>query len=238
MNFIYEEGLARDYDLKRKRPWRTLESFLNQIKTQQFLLEGLILDLGCGNGRNFELFKSKYIVGIDNSLEFLKIAKERKSQNKLKPHLILSDMKSLPLRPNSINIIFSIAALHHVHGVHYRQYMVKQLNLVLKKGGFLLITVWRKYQKRFRNYFINDFSKRLLFPKFKQHQKSLGLEDFGDIFIPWKVSKLNKTYERYYHLYSRTEIMRLFSNFKLLELRKLGGPNKKDNFFAFFKKMN
>jgi SAM-dependent methyltransferase len=238
MNFVYEKGLVQDYDLKRKRPWRTLESFLNQIKTQYSLLKGIIFDLGCGNGRNFELFKSKYIVGIDNSLEFLKIANERKFPDDLKPQLILSDMKSLPLRPNSINTIFSIAALHHVQRVHNRQYLAKQLHLVLKKGGFLLITVWRKYQKRFRNYFINDFFKRLFFPKFKQLQKSQGLDDLGDIFIPWKVSKLNKTYERYYHLYSRTEIMSLFSNFKLLKFRKLGGPNKKDNFFALFRKMN
>ena len=236
MDFIYEKELARDYDLKRKRPWNALESFLNQIRVKYFLLEGTILDLGCGNGRNFELFESKYIIGIDNSLEFLKLAKERKLPNELIPQLILSDMKSLPIRPNSIDMIFSIAALHHVQGVHNRQFLVKQLSLVLKKGGFLLITVWRRYQKRFRNYFINNFFKRFFSLKFKQLQKSKGLDDFGDILIPWKLSNLNKTYERYYHLYSKTEIKKLFSNFKKHELHKLGGPNKEDNFFALFQK--
>ena len=236
MNFIYEKELARDYDLKRKRPWSPLASFLNHVKPKYHPLEGRILDLGCGNGRNFELFGSEYLIGIDNSLEFLKIAKERKYRNEINAQLILSDMKALPLRPKSIDSLFSIAALHHVDKIQNRQILVNQLSIILKQGGFLLITVWRRYQKRFRNKFVIDYLKRIFSPNFRKFQEKRGLEDFGDILIPWKVSSSKSTYERYYHLYSKAEINRLFLNFKKLELQKFGGPNKKDNFFALFKK--
>ena len=238
MNFIYDKELARDYDLKRKKPWSALASFLNYLKTKDYHLDGKILDLGCGNGRNLELFKSNYLIGIDNSLEFLKIAKERKFHDKLNPQFILSDMKVLPLRPNSIDTIFSIAALHHIERVQNRQLLINQLYKILRKSGLLLITVWRRYQKRFRDYFIIDHLKRIFSLKFKQLQKDQGLEDFGDILIPWNVANLNKTYERYYHLYTKAEIKRSFSSFKKLELCKLGGPNKSDNFFALFIKIN
>ena len=238
MNFIYEKELARDYDLKRKKPWSPLVSFLNYLKTKYYLLDGKIIDLGCGNGRNFELFPSKYLIGIDNSMEFLKIAKERKSQNRVNPQLILCDMNALPLRLSSIDTIFSIAALHHIKKVQNRKLMINQLSLILKKNSLFLITVWRKYQKRFRRYFIKDFLKRIFSKNYTNLQKNRGLNDFGDILIPWKVSNLNKTYKRYYHLYSKAEIEKLFSNFKKLEIRKMGGPTKKDNFFALFKKKN
>ena len=145
-------------------------------------------------------------------------------------------MKALPLRPKSIDSLFSIAALHHVDKIQNRQILVNQLSIILKQGGFLLITVWRRYQKRFRNKFVIDYLKRIFSPNFRKFQEKRGLEDFGDILIPWKVSSSKSTYERYYHLYSKAEINRLFLNFKKLELQKFGGPNKKDNFFALFKK--
>ena len=238
MNFIYEKELARDYALKRKKPWSALVSFLNYLKTKHHLLDGYIIDLGCGNGRNFELITSKYLIGIDNSLEFIKIAKERESQNNLNPQLILSDMNALPLRPKSIDTIFSIAALHHIKRGQNRQLLINQLHTILKKSGLLLITVWRRYQRRFRTYVIKDFLKRSISLRYARLQKGRGLDDFGDIFIPWKVSNLNKTYERYYHLYSKSEIKKLFSHFKILEIRKMGGPTNEDNFFALFKKSN
>ena len=59
---MYDKELARDYDLKRKKPWSALASFLNYLKTKDYHLDGKILDLGCGNGRNLELFKSNLII--------------------------------------------------------------------------------------------------------------------------------------------------------------------------------
>ena len=236
MNLIYEKDLARDYDLKRKKPWKALISFLNQIKKKLNLINGRIIDLGCGNGRNFDLIKSSFLIGIDNSLEFLKIAQDRKNNTNREVELILTDMKTLPFRAYSIDTIFSIASLHHVKRYRTRLSIINQLHKILNDGGYVVITVWRKYQKKFRNYFIIDLVKRTFSKKYRLRQEHLGLNEYGDIIIPWKVSKVDKTYERYYHLYSKSELKEEFSQFQMIECRKMGGPTKKDNFFALFKK--
>ena len=236
MNLIYEKDLAQDYDLKRKRPWKPLISFLNQIEKKINLLNGRIIDLGCGNGRNFDLIKNTFLIGIDNSLEFLKIAKKRKINGRRDIELILSDMRALPFRTNSIDTTFSIASLHHVKRFQTRFSLINQLHEILKDGGFVVITVWRKYQRKFRIYFIIDLFKRFFSKKYKKQQEILGLDEYGDIIIPWKVSKVDKSYMRYYHLYSKSELKEEFSRFQMIECRKMGGPTKKDNFFALFKK--
>lgn len=236
MNFVYEKELARDYDLKRKKPWQPLISFLNLVKDKYSLYDGKIIDLGCGNGRNFQLFNSKYLIGIDNSSEFLEIARKKKNEENGAVQFILSDMKKLPLREASIDSIFSIAALHHVKSNKARQLLVNQLHGILKNGGFLMVTVWRRYQRRFRKHFIFDWLKRILSSRYKKLQRSHQLDDYGDILIPWKVSSLEIPIKRYYHLFSKLELKKEFFNFKKLEIRKTGGPTKKDNFFALFKK--
>ena len=108
-----------------------------------------IVDLGCGNGRNFDLINTTFLIGIDNSLDFLKIAKKRNLNENRKIELILSDMRTLPLRVDSIDTFLSIASLHHVKGFHSRLGLVNQLYEILKDAGFVLITVWRKYQRKY-----------------------------------------------------------------------------------------
>jgi hypothetical protein len=67
-------------------------------------------------------------------------------------------------------------------------------------------------------------------------QNKLDLEEFGDKFIPWTISKENLTYNRFYHFFSRKELKKLLQMYIIMELKKRGGPNKKDNFFVLAKK--
>ena len=237
--------IAEDYDLKRKKPWRALEVFIKDFVKNNGNFKGTVLDLGCGNARNFPLFKERNnrIIGIDKTLQFLKIAKnllkngalfDKRSNNSVQ--LINCDFLYLPLRKNSINFLISIASYHHVHTKIERYNLITTINDILKPKGFILVSVWRKYQKGYKGHFLKDILKRKLFPSYKKQQTNLGLPEFGDIYISWTLSKENKTYKRFYHFFSKFEIKHILSIFKIIVLRKFGGPNKKDNFFILAQK--
>ncbi|TFF88560.1 MAG: class I SAM-dependent methyltransferase [Promethearchaeota archaeon] len=236
--------IAEDYHNKRKYPWRDLQNYINALDplVRNELLKGTCLDLGCGNGRNFKIFKSKEnrLVGLDNSIEFIEIAKNRienfspKSQNTI--DLIVSDMNNLPFRRNTLKNIFSIASLHHVRGKATRKKLVSQIYKILISEGYFFLTLWRRWQKRFRKYFLIDYMKLKLVPSYKKSQKKVGLLEFGDKFIPWTVPKDNITIRRFYHFFSKKEAESLLENFAIKSLDFEGGPNNKDNLFILTKK--
>ncbi len=234
------DGFAKDYDNKRKNPWIPLKIFLEDLDNQDYKFNGIIIDLGCGNGRNLPLLKktNNSVIGIDKSLNFLHLARERKDLRERNIHFLLSDMLALPIRPSSINSIFSIASIHHVMNITERSLIMEFSNLMLRKNGYIIISVWRKFQKKYRNYFFFEFMKQKLSFKYKKRQESFGLHEFGDILIPWTVSSKQITFNRYYHLFSKNELKRLLVGFKILRLSKLGGPNGKDNYFILAEKNN
>jgi len=237
--------LAKDYHKKRSKPWKVLESFVEEIKEKETSFTGYNIDLGCGNGRNFSTFlqPNNRLIGVDNPFEFLRIARDHlKLDNNLPKdsfnfiQLILSDILFLPIRPNVIQNIFSIATIHHIKDKTQRDYAISELYRLLRKKGHFLFTVWRKYQKNYRSYFIKDKLKRLFSPKYRKTQINLGLNEYGDKFVPWTLSAEKKTYNRFYHFFSNKEIKKLFNEYTILEFKKIGGPNKRDNFFVLAQK--
>lgn len=237
---------AKDYHNKRRKPWNAFKSFFNETINEGYTFNGLIIDLGCANGRHFSVLKNdnNRIIGIDNSIEFLKIAKEnlpkngKKDFNTSNTNLLLADISKLPLRDNSIKNIISIAALHHIRTKKEREETFDFLYKTLSYGGLLLISVWRRWQKRFKTHFIKNWFKRKLKPNFKKEQMSKGLTEFGDIFVPWTISSENNTINRFYHLFSSKELHCLLTKFKIIKFEKRGGPGKKDNYFVLAQKTN
>jgi SAM-dependent methyltransferase len=238
---------AKDYHNKRRYHWRDLELFLKELNDEGFCFDGYNLDLGCANGRNFNLFlqPNSKLVGIDNSIELLRFARERlKKQNgnsNISPKsvsLVLSDIKALPLRPSVITNVFSIATIHHIKNNVQRNYAISQIYNIMKNNGFLVLTVWRRYQKKYRFYFINDRIRRFFLPKYNKTQKNLGLIEYGDKYVPWTLSNKNITYNRYYHFFSLKEVRSMLKSYVIRVILKRGGPNKADNFFILTQKVD
>ncbi|TFG29243.1 MAG: class I SAM-dependent methyltransferase [Promethearchaeota archaeon] len=245
-NYSYNK-IAYDYHLKRKKPWKPLQQFLDYLNNRGYKFNGNCIDLGCGNGRNFKIFISfpdVKIIGIDNSLEFLKIARNRLQnpnhfskieQNSVQ--LILGDLKCLPIRDNSVQNIFSIASIHHIEKNLEREKVINHIYNILEKKGKFLLTVWRRWQKKFRFFFIKDWISRKFNPKYNALQKKKGLYEFGDKFVPWTVSNKGIKYQRFYHFFSKREIKKLLKIFKIEELCIMGGPTNKDNIFMLTQKV-
>jgi len=245
MNKKIYDILALDYHQKRFYPWKDFELFFNKLIQKGVSFNGYNIDLGCANGRNFKIFLQPDIklIGIDNSIEFLKITRNRlrtgnnytiKEQRSIE--LIQSDINRIPIRLESINNIFSIAAIHHINNIHNRNQVLKQIYAILRNNGLLFLTVWRRYQKKYRYYFIRDRFKRLYSSDYRIKQSNLDLAEHGDKSISWTISKENLTYNRFYHFFSSKELKKLLRSFVIKEMKKRGGPNKKDNFFVLAKK--
>lgn len=246
MEKISYDLFARDYHNKRRHHWKDLDIFLQELIKKGIQFRGYNLDLGCANGRNFDLFlnSNSKLVGIDNSIELLRLARDRLDEQSLKSNfnpnsvnLILSDLKALPLRPNAIKNIFSIATVHHIETNALRSETISQLYTILKENGFFVLTVWRRYQKKYRFIFSIDWLRRVFIPKHIVKQNKLGLLEFGDKFIPWTLSNKNLTYNRFYHFFSLKEIKSLLKSYLIKAIAKRGGPNRKDNFFVLSQKV-
>src|SRR3989344_6191385 len=105
--------------------------------------KGIILDVGCGSGRN--ILKNKKYICLDLSENMLKYAKN----NSKKIMFIRADATDLPIKDNSFDNVLYVAILHVIKGKNERKNALKELRRIMKNNGRAIITVWNKDQPRF-----------------------------------------------------------------------------------------
>ena len=194
---------------------------------EDYIKEGdKILDLGCGNGRLYELLKNKPIeyYGIDNSEKLIEIAKNRylrpvrKSSisNRAKASFQVVDALNLPFPENFFDKVVSVAVFHHIPSKDLRLQFLKEIKRVLRAGGSLILVNWS----------LNAWKRLSLVLKYAV-LKVLGKSklDFGDAFIPWQNTTL-----RYVHRFTKNEIKTLVetSGLKVLEIKISKRPKGKE----------
>ena len=193
------QTIAKEFSKTRKWNWPELKFLSKYIKNNQ-----KVLDLGCGNGRLYQLFQNKKIeyIGIDSSEELIKAAKLRFD----KPKFIVADALDLgaQFQKNEFDIIFSIAFLHHIPSKKLRLKILKDCFLILKPNGFLIFTVWNLRQWK-------------LIQRYRLYSLFLGQRN---VFIPWKSGE-EKIY-RYYYVFTLREIKKLIkrAGFKIVKNQK------------------
>lgn len=161
------------------------------------------MDLGCGNGRLLksleESSKNFDYTGIDFSEGLIKQAKKQFPKY---PFSVV-DMRELDFPKESFDMIFSIAAFHHLDKKKERVELLKKINNWLKPGGYLFMTNWDLRQKKYlKNFFSQWWKKRA----------------WNDVFISWqKYSDNQKKLWRYYHSFTENELEKLLldAGFKL-----------------------
>lgn len=212
------QKIACDFALSRAKPWEELKILVRKYvkKNQQ------ILDVGCGNGRLFQLLENKKIkyTGIDNCRKLISLARER-YKNLTNADFYVKDLLDIKFI-SKYDLVFAIAVLHHIPSEELRFKALKNIWRSLKKGGILIMTNW--------NFFQND---RIKYVEKYNLLKISGKSklDFNDVFIPWKSygprrggyaknSYRDKEIQRYYHAFTRSEIRDLLekSKFKIKEI--------------------
>jgi len=183
-----------------------------------------ILDLGCGNGRLFQLLKDLKInyLGLDFSEKLIKEAKKRYPEEKF----IVANALNPPFKDNHFDKVLSLAVFHHLPSKKLRLRFLREAKRVLKPKGILILTVWNLCQKRFLKYHLKYFLLKVT--------RRTRL-DFKDIFYPWKDQSGKTIVQRYLHCFTRAELKKLAkqTGFKIKEVGLLKG---KRNFYLVARK--
>lgn len=206
--------IAKDFSKTREKPWEELRPlFDHYLKKSE-----RVLDLGCGNGRYFDWFKEKEVdyIGADNSEKLIQEAREKNPNAKF----IYADALELPFVENSFDKVYSIAVLHHIPSKELRMKFLEQIKKVLKPEGILILTAWKIHQRKEILTFIKYFFLKIL---------GFSKMDYKDTWETW-----GNYSKRYYHFFSKRELIRLIKNsgFGMCEAGVL--KNKKGNRQNFY----
>ncbi len=177
---IYE-NIANDFSDKRLTKWTWVDDFI-----YSFNKSSILLDLGCGSGRNME-YENYNFIGIDNCINFINIAKNKKL------NVVLSDMTKLPFNNNIFDGMIIIASFHHLSNNERRHMCLKEIKRVLLNNSKILLSVWS----------INQSHNKKLNNKFK----------YGNNIVPFKDNKGNIKGNRYYYIFNIEEIKELLSQY-------------------------
>lgn len=172
---------ANDFSRTRYKIWNGVKCFLNSIPSQS-----LILDAGCGNGKNM-LETSHNFIGIDTCNELLDIVRNRSINKTNILNLINASITSVPFKEENFDAVISIAVIHHLESDLDRLKAFEELIRVCKIGGKILITLWKLENNKF---FINS--------------KAIEGHCNGDRLVPWKLD--GTILDRFYHFYTIQEV--------------------------------
>lgn len=178
--------IADEFDLYRVTVWPCVSKFLSNFNSKD-----LLLDIGCGNGKNIIGNKHLNFKGIDFSEKLVSICKTKNMD------VVEASMTSIPYDDNMFDGFIAVASYHHLDNDNDRMKTLNEMYRILKPGSRGLIVVWAMEQG--------------IKTKFKFTKE--------DEMVLWK-SRSGNIYERYYHIYKKhdlvNEIQRLEPRFKIV----------------------
>jgi tRNA (uracil-5-)-methyltransferase TRM9 len=228
--------ISSDYDNLRSRIWEDLIEFTtDSLCLPKRKRDEKILDLACGNARHAIYFAEKYQlrgIALDFSTQLLRLASRRIRTSK-QDHmvaLINGDASRIPLRRHSVDATLYIAAIHHLPTNAERLESLLEISRTLVNHGRAVVTVWRRWQRKFASHFLKERLKRLV-------GRGSGGE-FGDIYIPWGSNHGVSSVLRFYHLFSKGESKKLVSKarFRLMRISKSSKKAGEAGFFICVEK--
>jgi tellurite methyltransferase len=146
----------------------------DQILKNQFSKETVILDAGCGSGRNVVYFlrQGNQVYGVDQNSQAINYLRALAAD--LAPQLSSDNFKesrieSLPFAAEKFDLVISNAVLHFAEDEDHFNQMVSEMWRVLKSGGILFarlastIGIEDKIELiENRRYYLPDGSERFL----------------------------------------------------------------------------
>lgn len=191
---------AKHFSQTRKKHRPEIDHIIEYINTlpQKTLT---IIELWCGDGRLYEYLttqtkKTIKYTGVDIADKLLAIGK------KAYPNVsfIHEDMVSFIQKgkQESVDIIVSVAAFHHLATRKDRLIVLKNIYRLLKYDGAYIMTNRALSQRFAKKYW------KSLYTSITKWIVSIGQKDRRDVYIPW-----NRQWDRYYHIFSKNQIEKL-----------------------------
>lgn len=204
VNQVYDK-IAEHFNNTRYKPWPGVKKFVSSLEPNS-----LLLDLGCGNGRNLGINSKVIDMGTDISMPLCKIASKNGRP------IFRSSAIDIPIRSNTFDHIICIAVIHHFASDDRRIKCLQEISRILKVGGTAFVTAWALEQK-----------------------SKVKKGDDADQMVPWTItsefSDSNSKLDRYYHFFKKGEFAKLAESVPSLQL--LSEEWEKDNWNATFKKV-
>jgi tRNA (uracil-5-)-methyltransferase TRM9 len=208
LNRDFYSRFARDFSETRGVERMNIEPLAPYLKSG-----AKVLDVGCGNGRLVKrLDRAGYAldyVGVDASTELIEIAHTRQFQN-VAVELRVADI-TLPgwtqTLPAPFDLTLAFAVLHHVPSFELRRRVLRDIHVLLKPGGVLVLSNWQFTR--------GDRLRKKLVPWQRLSIDERELEE-GDALLDWQ---RGGTGYRYVHLLTETEVQSLAeqSDFEVIE---------------------
>ena len=171
--------ISNHFDKTREYLWKAIKEFIKDIDDSS-----LLLDAGCGNGKNMLYRKDLINYGCDFSKELVKICLKQNL------NVIEGDILNIPYKDNSFDYTLCIAVIHHLSTIDKRIKSINELIRVTKPGGKILILVWALEQE--------SNSKR----KFTKQEN----------YVDWKNKSKQLLGKRYYYVFKKNELENLVSS--------------------------
>lgn len=139
----FSKTRSKKYGEQGTQNWPVTQKYLDKIKSGQS-----ILDVGCGNGKLVSgITKGVEYLGIDFSKTLLSEATKDFPGYVFRYGNIVEPVAWKNLK--KYDVIFCVAVLHHLPERKQHLYVLKQMKAMLKKDGFVYLSVWNLWQKRF-----------------------------------------------------------------------------------------
>jgi SAM-dependent methyltransferase len=108
---------------------------------KELFIQGKVLELGCGPGRNAIYFAEKGCIvdAVDLSQESLKWATERAKEKNVSVNFINENIFELDIEEGTYDIVYDSGCFHHI-APHRRMSYLNLVKKALKPNGFFAIT--------------------------------------------------------------------------------------------------
>lgn len=142
------ENFARVYDeLMDNVPYEEWAQFILNLLQERKITKGLVLELGCGTGKLMTLLgKAGFdMIGVDNSVEMLQIAKEKTSQDFL---YLLQDMREFELYGTVKAVISVCDSVNYITKKEELRKVFQLVNNYLDPEGLFIFDFNTEYKYR------------------------------------------------------------------------------------------
>lgn len=102
----------------------------------EFGKDARVLDVGCGTGRWLRRFgqRNLSVVGIDQSVDMLRLARERATHSPL----FAGEVQQLPFRDESFDCVIGVTVVQHIPPAQQGRALTEMIR-VLRGGGYLIL---------------------------------------------------------------------------------------------------
>lgn len=228
------ESFARVYDLFMDDiPYGEWCGYLQHLLMKYGVEDGLVLELGCGTGSMTELLSARGydMIGVDNSVEMLEIAREKKEASGHDILYLLQDMREFELYGTVRAVVSVCDSMNYITSPEELLQVFRLVNNYLDPGGVFVfdLNTPYKYEKILGNQVFaeNREESSFIWENWYDEEEQINEYDLT-LFI--------RRPDGFYEKYEETHYQRAYEIQKICELLKEAGLYPEAVYDAFTEK--